>query len=217
MHKDANFWLDNGNNILSALFPTDFGQIICEYRNGVLGSEYIYFLVSPCDLTINNVSTQYPDFVGLSLELNTMELSVANVMGKTGRTIAVKGQNKFTSYDNIVIPFRKVKPETDKIIKAIKAFFTKYIELTKLHRETLYYSNFYTEAARKFFDMPLFEIKVSRDNKSIIVTGGKEFLTCLSIIYAQSISTMYDNSIAMILPIALNDMTKDICEFFYTV
>jgi hypothetical protein len=217
MHKDTQFWLDKGNSILSSLFPIDFGQIICEYRKGVLGSEYIYFLVSPCDRTINNVNLQYPDFVGLSLELNKMELQVAKTVGNIANSIAVKTDNKFVSYDNIVIPFRKVKPDKEKILNAIKRFFEKYIAATKENSNNLHYLNFYTESARQFFNLPLYNTRLTYDGNYVVVTGGKELLTYLSILYVEPISTLFDNSIAMVLPKSYTDKVIQSCEYFYSV
>lgn len=213
--KDKTMFIDKIKALVAEKFGQEFGYTYVGERKGSLGSNYIDILVSPSTIQINKVRLQYPDLLGLILDVDTMELSVSNLGGTAGQVIYLKPTTIYTAYDIAKVPFRKPKPQESNILKAIEKYFDNYLTLLQQNKENLAHWKFYTEDARVKIGLPLYSIDEYKE--TIKVYGVNRILTYLSLVNAQPKDKDMNDALFLSFPVSWKDkIVKDI-EFFLSV
>lgn len=112
----------------------------------VLNSPYIRIRFAASATNINGVQGQKPQIVSLNLDIKTLELTPQVYGGNGGQHIFRKPDKnnpaeKFLAMQSIKVPFRKPKPEIEKILAAIEKFAKNWLDLLKENKDALMYQN----------------------------------------------------------------------------
>jgi hypothetical protein len=111
-----------------------------------MSSNYIAIIFASKDYLINNVSGQRPDVVSLAIHLDSLELYPQIFGGNGGQRIFRKPnlndeKEKYLAMKSVKIPFRKPQNNETAILKAIKLFAERWVNVLKENRENLQYQN----------------------------------------------------------------------------
>ena len=131
-------------NLLESILPSKTVIVVKEHKKIFDDGKTLQIAFYPESKTINNVRGQYPQVVSLRLDLDTLELEPQIYDGNGGRCIYRTPDEKhsYLAMQSIKIPFRKPKPETDKILAAIKRFAERWLQALKDNKDVLMYHDY---------------------------------------------------------------------------
>ena len=133
--------------ILRDALPKKAFRFIEEKNNLFSEGKYFIIGIAASEYLINGVKFQYPQFVSLKLDINTMELKPQVFGGCGGQSIYRKpnmndAKEKYLAMKNVKIPFRKPQQNEEAVLKAVKKFAERWVQTLKDNREVLMYQNY---------------------------------------------------------------------------
>lgn len=131
-------------SILETVLPSKTVIVVKEDKKIFDDGKTLQIAFYPESNTINNVSGQYPQVVSLRLDLDTLELEPQIYGGNGGRCIyrVPDEKHRYLAMQSIKIPFRRPKPEKDKILAAVKRFAERWLQALKDNKEVLKYHDY---------------------------------------------------------------------------
>jgi hypothetical protein len=132
--------------ILDANLPKEAYKLVA-FRKGYFGGNYLLILIAASNYQINNVSGQLPQLVSLSLDLESLELSISNAGGMGGRSIYTIPNKDikpecYLAMKSLKLAFRTPKPELKPVLNTIEKFAQNWVKALKENRNTLMYQNY---------------------------------------------------------------------------
>ena len=133
--------------ILCEVLPKNVFKMLEERNNLFNKGKYFIIGFAASQYKINDIDFQYPQFVSLRLDIETMELHPQVFGGSGGQFIYRKPdmncpKEKFLAMKSLKIPFRKPQENEEAVLRAIKRFGENWVQALKDNKEVLMYQNY---------------------------------------------------------------------------
>lgn len=137
---------DKVTQILKNTLPEGVHYEVEEYNTSIGKEQSLLIIIAANDYEINRVKDQNPQRVCLNWNLITNELEPLNFGGMGGQSINRKpnlndDSEKHLAMKSVKVPFRRPRPETEKILKAIERFAQNWLKTLRENKKDLMYND----------------------------------------------------------------------------